>query len=348
MVVTALAAAFTGFATLRLKSDYLAITTFGVAVVVQLVALNAASPDRRPLRRRLHPAPLRQPAGPTGRCSTSSTSPSSPPSPWPSILRWSTCRAAPGAGCCGRCAKTNAAAISLGKIRAVLPHPGLRRRAARSWGWPGAVQAHFIGFIAPNNYLPTLTFQVWAMLMVGGSGSNRGAILGSIVVWAIWVGAGAFSAAVVPRRLASARGLAADRRHRRDAVPDPAVASAGLLRPAHGGRVMTPEPATLWHATATPARPAPAAHGRDHGRPAGHRRRLSRACPPRLHAAEAGLRVMLLEAEPDRLGRLGPQRGLRGAELRQGRPGWRPRQLWARQGRQLVQWPPAAPIWSSI
>ena len=39
--VAAAAAAFTGYATLRLKADYLAITTFGVAVVVQLVALNA-------------------------------------------------------------------------------------------------------------------------------------------------------------------------------------------------------------------------------------------------------------------------------------------------------------------
>ena len=43
MVVAGIAAGVTGFATLRLKSDYLAITTFGVAVVVQLVALNAQS-----------------------------------------------------------------------------------------------------------------------------------------------------------------------------------------------------------------------------------------------------------------------------------------------------------------
>jgi branched-chain amino acid transport system permease protein len=65
-------------------------------------------------------------------------------------------------------------------------------------GLAGAVQAHFIGFIAPDNYLPTLTFQVWAMLMVGGSGSNRGALLGAIVVWAIWVGSGTVTAAIVP------------------------------------------------------------------------------------------------------------------------------------------------------
>ena len=50
----------------------------------------------------------------------------------------------------------------------------------------GAVQAHFIGFIAPENYLPILTFQVWAMLIVGGSGNMRGAILGAIVVWGLW------------------------------------------------------------------------------------------------------------------------------------------------------------------
>ena len=47
-------------------------------------------------------------------------------------------------------------------------------------GLAGAVQAHFIGFIAPENYLPMLTFQVWAMLIVGGSGNNRGAILGAV------------------------------------------------------------------------------------------------------------------------------------------------------------------------
>ena len=50
-------------------------------------------------------------------------------------------------------------------------------------GLAGAVQGHFIGFIAPDNYLSALTFQVWAMLIVGGAGNNRGALLGAIVVW---------------------------------------------------------------------------------------------------------------------------------------------------------------------
>ena len=65
-------------------------------------------------------------------------------------------------------------------------------------GLAGAVQAHFIGFIAPENYVPMLTFQVWAMLIVGGSGNNLGAILGAVLVWAIWAASAAGISAFVP------------------------------------------------------------------------------------------------------------------------------------------------------
>jgi branched-chain amino acid transport system permease protein len=36
-----------------------------------------------------------------------------------------------------------------------------------------------------------LTFQIWAMLIVGGSGSNVGAIVGSFVIWGLWTLSGA-------------------------------------------------------------------------------------------------------------------------------------------------------------
>ena len=65
-------------------------------------------------------------------------------------------------------------------------------------GLAGAVQAHFIGFIAPENYQPMLTFQVWAMLIVGGSGNNRGAILGAVVVWGLWAVSASVVAALFP------------------------------------------------------------------------------------------------------------------------------------------------------
>lgn len=195
-LVTALAAAFTGYATLRLKSDYLAITTFGVAVVVQLVALNAQSLTGGPFGVAFIPRPFAGVqdqavlfnllnmlviAGVTLAVYLALQRLSH--SPWGRVLR--------------ALREDERAATALGKSAQSYRIQAFALGGA-VMGLAGAVQAHFIGFIAPDNYLPTLTFQVWAMLMVGGSGSNRGAVLGAIVVWAIWVGSGALSAAVVP------------------------------------------------------------------------------------------------------------------------------------------------------
>ena len=63
-------------------------------------------------------------------------------------------------------------------------------------GLAGAMQAHFIGFIAPDNYVSALTFQVWAMLIVGGSGNNHGAILGAVLVWGLWSASARSSSAI--------------------------------------------------------------------------------------------------------------------------------------------------------
>ena len=74
-------------------------------------------------------------------------------------------------------------------------------------GLAGALYAHFLGFIAPEDFLPILTFQAWTMLIIGGSGNNRGAILGGIVVWAIWSASGAMLTALLPPEY-QARGAA--------------------------------------------------------------------------------------------------------------------------------------------
>ena len=55
-----------------------------------------------------------------------------------------------------------------------------------------------IGFIAPGNYLSSLTFLAWTMLVVGGSGNNRGAILGAVVVWGLWSASGFVLNLVLP------------------------------------------------------------------------------------------------------------------------------------------------------
>lgn len=197
--ITAAAAAFIGFATLRLKSDYLAITTFGVAVVVQLVALNAQGLTGGPFGVAFIPRPFASVQDQSVLFNLANLGVIAAVtlavylalerlsrSPWGRVLR--------------ALREDERAAIALGKSAQSYRIQAFAVGGA-VMGLAGAVQAHFIGFIAPNNYLPTLTFQVWAMLMVGGSGSNRGAILGAIVVWAIWVGSGSVTAALVPADL---------------------------------------------------------------------------------------------------------------------------------------------------
>lgn len=191
MLVGGVAAAITGIATLRLRSDYLAITTFGVAVVVQLVAVNAQTLTGGPFGIGFIPRPLGGLAETPLLFNLSNLAIVSvvtlivylalehlSRSPWGRVLK--------------ALREDERAAISLGK--------SARFYRVQAFGVGGAImalagalQAHFTGFIAPDNYLPALTFQVWVMLIVGGAGSNIGAVIGSILVWAIWAGSGALT-----------------------------------------------------------------------------------------------------------------------------------------------------------
>jgi branched-chain amino acid transport system permease protein len=54
-------------------------------------------------------------------------------------------------------------------------------------GLGGAMTAHYLKFFAPEATEPLIvTFLVWVMLITGGSGNNRGAILGALVIWSLW------------------------------------------------------------------------------------------------------------------------------------------------------------------
>jgi len=56
-------------------------------------------------------------------------------------------------------------------------------------GIAGATYVHYTGFVSPQVFNPLMsTFIVWLMVMVGGSGNNRGVIVGAFLVLAIWVG----------------------------------------------------------------------------------------------------------------------------------------------------------------
>jgi branched-chain amino acid transport system permease protein len=177
-------AALIGAITLRLRADYLAITTFGIAIVIQLVAVNAEWLTGGPFGIAFIPRPfavlqenalafnlanLLLASAVTGAVYL--TLERLTRGPWGRVLR--------------AIREDEAAAASLGKDARLY-----RLQAfvigCMIIGLGGAMQAQAIGFIAPENYLSALTFQVWAMLIVGGAGNNRGALLGALAIWGLW------------------------------------------------------------------------------------------------------------------------------------------------------------------
>jgi branched-chain amino acid transport system permease protein len=66
-------------------------------------------------------------------------------------------------------------------------------------GIGGGLYAHYSAAIQPGVFEPLFgTFIIWTMLTVGGTGNNRGAILGSFIVWAIWSWSSLVISRVVP------------------------------------------------------------------------------------------------------------------------------------------------------
>ncbi|MBW2145650.1 MAG: branched-chain amino acid ABC transporter permease [Deltaproteobacteria bacterium] len=56
-------------------------------------------------------------------------------------------------------------------------------------GIGGALYAHYTRAISPGVFEPLYgTFIIWVMLMAGGSGNNKGAIFGAFMIWGLWIG----------------------------------------------------------------------------------------------------------------------------------------------------------------
>lgn len=195
-LVSGLAAGIIGAITLRLRADYLAITTFGIAIAIQLVALNAETVTGGPFGIGFIPRPFggleEKPmlfnfANLLLVCVVTAIVYVGLErlirSPWGRVLR--------------AIREDEAAATSLGKDANLFRLQAFALGSA-IMGLAGAIQAHFIGFIAPENYLSAITFHVWAMLIIGGSGNNGGALLGALVVWGLWSFTGAALSGFVP------------------------------------------------------------------------------------------------------------------------------------------------------
>lgn len=192
-----LAGLLAGALTLRLRRDYLAITTFGVAVMIQAAANNATPLTGGPFGVQFIPKPMQAWLG-TGLAWNIAYLVLSGSllflmyllleklmlSPWGRVLR--------------AIREDEQAASSIGKRVFVFRLQSFVI-GSMLMGLGGALYAHFVGFIAPEDFLPIFTFQIWAMLIVGGSGNNKGAILGAAVVWGFWSASGAILRGWLPQ-----------------------------------------------------------------------------------------------------------------------------------------------------
>ncbi|MGI9433695.1 MAG: branched-chain amino acid ABC transporter permease [Geminicoccaceae bacterium] len=168
---------------IRLRSDYLAIATLGIAEIFRLILKNETWATNGPRGVSLVPKPFE-----------------TLPEPWNQLafmalvllivfglyILLERARKAPWGRLMSASREnepaTRAAGKDVDKLRVEAFVLG-----AMLMGLGGALTAHYLKFIDPNAADPlTATFLVWVMLIIGGSANNKGAILGAILIWTIW------------------------------------------------------------------------------------------------------------------------------------------------------------------
>ena len=188
LLAAAVLAALTGWAVaricVRLKSDYLAMASIGIAEILRLVIVNEQWLTNGSLGIANIPRPFEQWAA--GESSA-----------WVfALVVWSVVGASwwvcnrlydsPWGRALRAIRDNEAAARAVGK--------DVDRLRLQTYvigcalmGVAGALSAHYFKFLSPAATDPLLiTFLVWVMLIAGGSGNNRGAVVGALAIWAIW------------------------------------------------------------------------------------------------------------------------------------------------------------------
>ena len=188
LAVAALVAGLTGFAVakicVRLKSDYLAMASIGIAEILRLVIVNESWVTNGSLGISGVPRPFDKFV--QGRGSDIVLM----------VFVWVIV-----AGVYWISARLNDSPWGR-TLRAIRDNEASARAAGKDVEWfrlqtfvigcalmgiAGGLSAHYFKFLSPSATEPLLvTFLVWVMLMAGGSGNNRGAIAGALTIWALW------------------------------------------------------------------------------------------------------------------------------------------------------------------
>jgi len=183
VLFAAILAYFVGRICLRLRSDYLAIATVGIAEIVRLVFKNFQPIGGGAYGVKSVPRPLESLGAPWSQIGYLFVVAGvvfvlylliqrAWNAPWGRVLR------------AIRDNETAAAAAGKNVERFRLQAFVL---GSAIMGLFGALTAHYTKFIGPEGTEPLeVTFLTWVMLIVGGSGNNKGAIVGAILVWGLW------------------------------------------------------------------------------------------------------------------------------------------------------------------
>ena len=188
MALAGLMAWVVGLLTLKLRHDYLAIATFGVAVAFENLMRNAEWLAGGAKGVRGFERPLREALGDGFTYNLVF---------FAAVLAVLVCVylflerlvASPFGRLLRAIREDEEAAQSLGKSPARVRLTAFVTGSV-ILGLAGGLYGTFYAFVSPQDVLPTLTFQIWAMLIVGGAGNNRGAILGAFLIWGAWTASG--------------------------------------------------------------------------------------------------------------------------------------------------------------
>ncbi|MEO8857076.1 MAG: branched-chain amino acid ABC transporter permease [Burkholderiaceae bacterium] len=196
----ALVAGVTGWAVaricVRLKSDYLAMASIGIAEILRLVIVNEQWLTNGSLGISNIPRPFENLVG--GQASA-----------WVFVVVVWTIVGASWYGCnrlydspWGRALRAirdnEEAARAVGKDVDRLRLQTFVIGSALM-GIAGGLSASYFKFLSPTATDPLLiTFLVWVMLVAGGSGNNRGAVVGALTIWGIWSVTEIFTAQLPP------------------------------------------------------------------------------------------------------------------------------------------------------
>ena len=180
MILAGVAGAFLGVATLKLREDYLAIVTIGFSEILRFLLLNEAWLTKGSFGLYGYPRPFQDLVSAQdynlllmcivifALAAVYALLEILARSPWGRVLK--------------SIRDDEAVSVSLGKNAFQYKIQTLVLGSAIA-ALSGSLLAFYLQYINPMNFQPVETFYAWIIVIMGGSGNNRGTIIGAILLW---------------------------------------------------------------------------------------------------------------------------------------------------------------------